>query len=423
MLGTLAVILVFGGLIFFHELGHFTIARFFGMGVKTFSLGFGPALFSFQRGKTVYQLAAIPLGGFCSLVGEEKIEDLPKPFTLEESFSLRPAWQRFFVVLGGSLFNLILAWLICWGIAYAYGRPYMLPEIGRTQAESAAQRSGLLPGDMILSISGQPVERWEQISGLVQASQGKALLLEIKREATSETGTAAPGGEPGKINAPSEPAGTSATSATGTTGGATGEATGENTRHSEARPGRQAQDASQGASHILSIEVTPDRRVVQNIFGDDQELWIMGIEPSNNRIFQELGFWEAAKTGVSEAYRMLELTLEFLKRLLSGKGKMEEVGSAVSIARVVHAQTEHGLSNVLFIAALISVNLGVLNLLPIPVLDGGTLLFLTIEMIFRKPVPESFRIRAAMIGMALLLSLTALLMVKDIAAWVRDAWF
>lgn len=418
MLGTLAVILVFGGLIFFHELGHFAIARFFGMGVKTFSLGFGPALFSFKSGKTVYQLAAIPLGGFCSLVGEEKIEDLPEPFTLEESFSLRPAWQRFFVVLGGSLFNLILAWLICWGIAYLYGKPYMLPEVGKTKVESAAERAGLKPGDMILSINGQPMELWEQISGAVQASQGAPLTLEISRKpaaATSDLGAVGQSTEPQPENnvlqeSQSPVSGTreeqSAPSST-----------------PEAATGVLVESTGEAAPQILSIEVIPTKSVVQNIFGDDQELWLMGIEPSNTRMFKELGFWEAAKTGVTEAYRMLDLTLEFLKRLLSGKGKMEEVGSAVSIARVVHAQSEYGLSNVLFIAALISVNLGVLNLLPIPVLDGGTLLFLAIEMIFRKPVPENFRMRAAMAGMALLLSLTAILVVKDIVVWVKEAWF
>ena len=106
MIGTVAVILVFGGLIFFHEMGHFLVARCFGMGVKTFSLGFGPAIFSFKRSKTVYQVAAVPLGGFVSLVGESVDAEVPDEFTPAESFSLRPAWQRFLVIAAGSVFYL-----------------------------------------------------------------------------------------------------------------------------------------------------------------------------------------------------------------------------------------------------------------------------------------------------------------------------
>ncbi|SHN57808.1 RIP metalloprotease RseP [Desulfovibrio litoralis] len=360
MLGTLAVVLVFGGLIFVHELGHFFFARLFGMGVKTFSLGFGPVLFSFKRGKTVYQLAALPFGGFCSLVGEEKVEDLPEPFTLEESFSLRPAWQRFFVVLGGALFNLILAWLICWSIAYTSGRPVMLPEVGRTMENSAAQVAGLKSGDKIINIDGIVIERWEQIPELIQNGGGKEVKVEVKRPDMSES---------------------------------------------------------------LFFQLTPTRKTVKDIFGDDKELWLLGIEPSQNRIYIPLGFIDSAKEGIIQAYKMIDITIQFLQRLFSGRGNVEEVGSVVSIARVIHAQTEYGITNVLFIAALISVNLGVINLLPIPVLDGGTLVFLTIEMIFRKPLPESFRYRASVVGMAILISLTIILMVKDIFVWVRDVWF
>ena len=361
MSGILAVILVFGGLIFFHELGHFAFARLFGMGVKTFSLGFGPRIFSFRWGKTVYQLAALPLGGFCSLVGEEKIEDLPEPFTLEESFSLRPAWQRFFVIMGGSLFNLILAWIICWGIAYSYGKPYMLPEIGNVMAQSAAEEAGLKKGDMIQTINNITINKWEEISVAIQAEQGKEIYLEVRRQ-----------GEP------------------------------EN----------------------LALKATPAKKTLKNIFGDDTELWVLGIEASNSsRMFEALTFSEAAKVGMGEAYRMIDLTVQFLHRLVSGQGKMDEVGSAVSIARVVHAQSENGLSNVLFLAALISVNLGVLNLLPIPVLDGGTLVFLVYEMIVRRPLPEKFRYIVTIAGMGLLISLSVVLMIKDIVNWVKDAWF
>ena len=178
----LAVVLVFGGLIFFHELGHFSVARAFGMGVSTFSLGFGPKILKKKRGKTEYALSLVPLGGYVALVGETDEADLPEGFTREESFSLRPAWQRLLVVLAGPVANLLLALSLCVIVALGWGVTSMLPSVGDVQSETPAQRAGLQKGDLILSIDGTPISTWQEMSDTIAASNGATLTMEIGRK-------------------------------------------------------------------------------------------------------------------------------------------------------------------------------------------------------------------------------------------------
>ena len=145
----IAVVVVFGGLIFFHELGHFGVARAFGMGVSTFSLGFGPKVLKKKVGKTEYALSLLPLGGYVALVGETEEAELPPGFTKEDSFSLRPAWQRLLVVLAGPVANMVLALVLCW------------ISIGEVQQEGPAARAGIQKGDRVLAIDGREVKTWQ----------------------------------------------------------------------------------------------------------------------------------------------------------------------------------------------------------------------------------------------------------------------
>ena len=155
----LAVLLVLGGLIFFHELGHFAVARLFRIGVRTFSLGFGPKLLKLRRGKTDYCLSLIPLGGYVALAGEEDEAEQPDPkgkeidgvlFAPEELYSGRPAWHRLLVVLAGPVANFVLALIIYCGIAWAQGQTYLLPEVGDVTPGTPAATAGILPGDLVV---------------------------------------------------------------------------------------------------------------------------------------------------------------------------------------------------------------------------------------------------------------------------------
>ena len=337
MIGTVAVILVFGGLIFFHEMGHFLVARCFGMGVKTFSLGFGPAIFSFKRSKTVYQVAAVPLGGFVSLVGESVDAEIPDEFTPEESFSLRPAWQRFLVIAAGSVFNLILAWFICWGLVWVNGRTDMSPVVGEILESSSAAASPMKVGDRVVSLNGKPIGRWDEMPVIVQENQGKEMEVVVKRP--------------------------------------------------------------DGSNLTFSLVPTLLKQTLPD--GQKLESWGMGVRPAH----RTYGFLQSAGEGLAEAKGMVTFTWRALSDLLSRKVSFDNVGGPILIAQTIYKQADRGLVSVFMIAALISVNLGVLNLLPIPVLDGGHLLFLTVEMIIRRPVPVVVQEKAAWVGLFLLISL------------------
>lgn len=349
MSGTLSVILVFGGLIFFHELGHFLAARAFGMGVKTFSLGFGPSLFAFTRGKTRYQLAALPLGGFVSLVGESADAEIPEEFTENESFTLRPAWQRFIVIAAGPLFNLVLAWLICWGLMFTGGRQFIPPVVGDILENSAAAESPLRAGDRILRIDGTDVRRWQDIPPLVQKGEGKSLTVLAERP--------------------------------------------------------------DGSTVVFSLE--PGRITQTTPGGETVESWGIGIRAGEVE-HQEFGFIEAAGEGLSEAWHMVVFTWNAIRDLITRQLAFDNVGGPILIAQAIYQQADHGLLSVLMVAALISVNLGVLNLLPIPVLDGGHLFFLAAEMLAGRPVPARVQEKAMFVGLFLLLSLMVAATFNDV---------
>ena len=386
MLGTIAIIAVFGGLVFFHELGHFAVARFFKMGVQTFSLGFGPALYKKQRGKTLYQIAAIPLGGFVSLVGEASEKDLPEGFTKEESFALRPAWQRFLVILAGPVFNLVLAWLLCWGLLYTSGRHDLLPVIGVFSEKSPAREAGLLVGDSIRTINGMPVEQWEDISRLVQQSKGDTLTVVAVRLPEGADQSDSPASNP-----------------------------------QNALPESTAQGAVASDNTITKVTFTfsPVKVIQTNFFGEELNTWIMGISPRGDLRPVAYGFFEAAAGGVREAGNMVVLTWKVLAGLVKGNVAADNVGGPIGIGKAIYEQAGIGLANVIFVAAFISVNLGIMNLLPIPVLDGGHLIFLSVEMVFRRAVPEYLREKAAMIGLGLLLSLMVFATYNDIVRFFQ----
>jgi regulator of sigma E protease len=347
--GTIAVLLVFGGLIFFHELGHFLVARFFKMGVKTFSLGFGPAIFSRKRGKTVYQIAAIPLGGFVSLVGETPSASVPSEFTTEETFSLRPAWQRFCVIAAGSIFNLMLAWFICWGLVWVNGRTVIPPVIGEILPHSAAAESPLRTGDTIISLNGIDISRFMDMPPIIQSSAGENIIVVARQPDES----------------------------------------------------------------LITFTIKPTLLSQTTTDGRSVEAWSLGVRPAESTR-ETFGFIASAREGAIEAKNMAVFIWEALGDLVSRKVALDNVGGPILIAQVIYQQANHGLISVLMLAALISVNLGVLNLLPIPVLDGGHLLFLLFEMVTRQQVPAKIQEKSMLIGLFLLLTLMLFATFNDV---------
>jgi regulator of sigma E protease len=350
MSGIPATVLAFAFLILFHELGHFFLARFLGIGVKTFSLGFGPVLFSRTWGKTSCQAAAVPLGGFVALVGETPEAEIPEPFTPAESFTLRPVWQRFLVILAGPVFNLLLAWFLCWGLFWANGLSETPPVVGSILDGAPAASSPLQPGDRVLSLNGAPVRRWEDLSRFIRRNEGLPITFSVVREGGSSPRTF--------VLAPAL------------------------------------------LSHTLPG-------------GETLESWGIGILPGE-AVHRELSFFQAAGSGLAQAADMAALIWTSLADLVSGRESVKNIGGPVLIAQSLAQQASHSLINLLLLTALISVNLGILNLLPIPVLDGGHLFFLALEALFRRPVPAAIQEKATMGGLFFLIGLMILATFNDI---------
>ncbi len=363
-----AVIIVLGGLIFFHELGHFAVARALGMGVSTFSLGFGPKILTRKAGKTEYALSLVPLGGYVALVGESDEADIPEGFTPAESFALRPAWQRLLVVAAGPTANILLAWLLCWALAFGWGVPVLQPVVGAVNAESPAARAGLAPGDRILTIDGRSMESWEAMSAAIAASDGRPLRLEVLRPAPPAAESAGP---------------------------------------------HPARDAT-GAGHVITLELTAERATRTTIFGERETAWLIGVRAGNSVSAEPQGFWRAALAGADQTWNMVSLTWQSFVKLAQRVVPLDQVGGPIMIAQMVGEQAHQGLAGLLALTALISVNLGILNLLPVPVLDGGQIVFCLIEILFRRPVPPKAQEIATRAGLFLLVALMVLATFNDI---------
>ena len=348
----LAFIPVIAVLIFFQELGHFLVARSFGMGVTTFSLGFGPKLLKWKPHKTEYALSLVPLGGYVALVGETD-DEIPEGFTEEECFSKRPAWQRFLVCLAGPVANFLLAWILCYILAFFYGTPYLAPEVGSVKEGSPAASAGLVAGDMIVSVDGKKVSSWEDMAAIISESEGRPMRFAVERN-------------------------------------------------------------DRGALEIRIFEIAAKRATVTTFFNEEKSTWIVGIAASGRREVRKESFFSAPGAGFKQTWRMMEITWQGFVKLVQGVVPADQVGGPIMIAQLVGQQVEHGFEGLLFLTALISVNLGILNLLPIPVLDGGTLVFCSIEMIFRRPLNEKFQEYALRFGLGLLVALMIFATYNDI---------
>ena len=351
----IAIIIVLGVLIFFHELGHFLVARMFGIGVSTFSLGFGPKLFSFVSGKTEYRLSAVPLGGYVSLVGEaDDEENVPDQFTPEEKFSGRPPWQRTLVVAAGPVFNFILAWFIFWGLFWSGGQLELVAEIGEVADNSPAYEAGLKPGDRVIEVDGRKITYWDDMVIFIQQSQGDPLNFLVQRN-----------------------------------------------------------------SDVLGITVTPEMATRENIFGEEITTPQVGVVASGETVSIELGFFSAAGEGAAQTWMLMKLTVQGIIKLIERIIPLDNIGGPIMIAQLVSEQTQEGLVNLLALTALISINLGLINLLPIPVLDGGHIVFNTVEMITGKPLNDRMKQIATRIGIAFILTLMAFAIINDVLRIVR----
>lgn len=341
----IAFIIVLGVLIFFHELGHFLIARLFGVGVEKFSLGFGPKIFGKTIGATDYRISAIPLGGYVKMVGEEPGGEID-PADLPRSFTHKKIYKKMLIVAAGPLFNFFLAVIIFFALYLFSGVVDSKPSFGEIIKGTPAEMQGLKEGDLVLAIDSRNVDSWTEMTQRILKSEGRTLHFTIDRDGS-----------------------------------------------------------------VLDIDVTPELNTGENLLGEENERYTIGVYPNSVNI----GIWESFIGSLEETYYWAKLNVVGIAWMIQGKLSPEDsMGGPILIAQISGKQARAGLENFLGFIAILSVSLGLINFIPVPVLDGGHLLFFAIEAVIRRPLNTRMREVAQQIGIFILVFLMIFVFYNDI---------
>jgi regulator of sigma E protease len=442
-----SAVLALGALIFIHELGHFLVAKAMGVGVERFSLGFGPRIFSFRRGETEYCISIVPLGGYVKMTGEEAHgEDAIHPATEgppsdpAKSFSAKPLWARALIVFAGPGMNFVLAAAIFSVVFAAVGVPVLEPTIGRVTPDSAAAQGGLRPRDRVVAIDGKPVEHWGEIDDAVTGANGRPLTLTIAREGARQDVTVSPRKVPARtpFNEPSEAwsigvrpylppvvgevrpgmpaaeAGLQPRDRVVALDGRAIETWDElaetiSTRADETLTLRIERGGSQ-----MDVSVTPRVEVERDALGNETKVGRIGIATATSQSFKRSDPLTALVRGVTRTWDVTVITVVSIWKLVTGTIPASNIGGPLQISMVAGQQAQQGLVSYAFFVALISVNLAILNLFPVPMLDGGHLLFFAIEGVLGRPLSLRKREIAQQVGLALLLLLMVFALFNDL---------
>lgn len=424
-------------LIFVHELGHFLVARKVGVVVEKFSLGFGPKLLGFKSDGTEYLISAIPLGGYVKMKGEDYDDaSLKEP----GSFAGAPVLSRLAIAFAGPLFNILFAVAI-YCVVYMVGVETLGLVTGAIKDKSPAQLVGLQAGDRIVEIGGQEVRFWDDLQKIVHNAPGQALNFKVERE-----------GAPGPLNFTITPVSEEVTTLFGdkknvgligisplvthvtfVKKGSAADRAGllegdhllavddqpilgwaELKTAAVDKPGQEVTFRVRRNGEELLIPVTPESKVVEDEKGNKVEIGLIGIGMSGEMVLEQYGVLGALWRGLVETGRLTYMIGVSLKSLIVGSISADTIGGPILIFQVYGEYAEQGLSELIRLTALLSINLGLLNLLPIPVLDGGHILFFLIEMAKGRPLSEQSRERAQQVGLFMLISLMIFAFYNDI---------
>jgi regulator of sigma E protease len=347
--------------VFVHEMGHYLVGRWCGIGVKAFSIGFGPELLGFNdRRGTRWKLCAIPLGGYVKFVGDMSVTSKPEgggddnlsAAERKIAFHTQPVWKRAATVFAGPLFNFLLTIAVFTVLFSAYGRYVMEPTVAEVRAASPAANAGIQPGDRFVSVDGQPVETFSDVQRIVSGRGGDPLTFVMMRD------------------------------------------------------GKE-----------VSVTATPEMMEQKDALGNSVKVAVIGVV--NN---EELGQPRlisyspggAFAQAVSETGHIIERTGQFLKRFVVGREDKCQLGGPVKIADMAGKAAQLGFVWLVQLVALLSVGIGFLNLLPIPPLDGGHLAFYAVEAVIRRPVSERAMEAVYRVGMILVLAFMGFVFWNDL---------
>jgi regulator of sigma E protease len=354
------MLFVLGIVVFVHELGHFIVGRWCGVGVWTFSLGFGPELFGFNDKKgTRWRVAAMPLGGYVKFYGDQNAAGMPddaalakmSPEMRRRSLPAQPVWARALIVAAGPMANFILAIAIFSATAYFYGKQTLTPRIEQVEPASAAAAAGFLPGDVVLQIDGQPIAGFSELQQVVSTHPGTTLTFVVER---------------------------------------------------------QGQDVTLTATPVLTDTKTPFGR---------QSIGRLGVTPSSDP--RELHYsypslLGAVGSGLSDTYGLIEKTLGFVVGMLVGRESASQLSGPLGIGQAVGVVASWGLVPLFNFMAWMSASVGLVNLFPIPILDGGHLLFFAIEGSRGRPLSERAQEMGFRMGLAFVVALMLFVTFNDI---------
>ena len=350
MLGVsiLSVIILLGILIFAHEFGHFLVAKYSGVGVLKFSLGFGPKLIGKKVGETEYRISLIPLGGYVKLLGESENEELPQGDE-RRSFFKQPVWKRATIVAAGPIFNFLLA-IVIFAIVYMAGVPALTTHISAVQDGSPAFEAGIREGDSIAAIDGKEIARWEKLAEIISKSDGRELHVTIAR-------------------------------------------------------GDQLRD----------VVLKPRLYQAKNIFGEEIESYKIGVSPSSEHaVVERMNPFMASWTSLKQTWFISKLTVLSIVKIFEGVVSPRTLGGPIMIAQIAGAQVKEGIIPFVLFMALLSINLAILNLLPIPILDGGHLFFYLLEAVTGREISIKWREMAQQVGLVILIALMIFVFIMDI---------